>query len=304
MASTRTTLLTPRDIDILQSLDRCPLTARQLLKMSAAFTSPFTNERKVRARLQQLAACGRVRAWPLLSAGHGVPNYYTLSRRGYELLYGSDAAPPSKRAFRAVGLAHQQHTYWLAEFIVHTAVCAHRAGIAFTGFCRENTLRLEVGEEHLYPDCAFVLRTNEGQEFQFLVELDNRTERIRSDKDADSWQRKIRLYEALQDRSPQRFRVLAVATRSSHERTRHILDLAAELARNPGRSLFYGITLDQYLGHADALQSPTFLDHRGRQVPLVPTLPMKTQPNRDVPVALTTAALLRSATVEAPLTHV
>src|SRR5690348_15043445 len=110
MASTRT-LVTPRDLDILQALERTPLTARQLLALSETFCSPFTSERKVRARMQLLGESGRVRRWQLAIAGRGTPSYYTLSRQGYTLLYGSDAAPPAKRSFQEVGIARQQHTF-------------------------------------------------------------------------------------------------------------------------------------------------------------------------------------------------
>ena len=52
--------------------------------------------------------------------------------------------------------------------------------------------------------------------FNNFVELDNGTERIQSDKDTDSWQRKVRLYEQFQDQTqPHRFRVLVLTTRSS-----------------------------------------------------------------------------------------
>src|SRR5205823_14537684 len=128
--------------------------------------------------------------------------------------------------------------------------------------------RLQIGEESLFPDCAFQLLPVPGSPFSFFVEIDNATERVRSDKDLDSWQRKIRLYEALQDRSADRFRVLVITTRST-ERLRHILTAAGELAGNPHRSLFYGIHLPRYLQQADALTSPCFLDHRRRSVVLV-----------------------------------
>ena len=109
MASTPAPLVTPRDLDVFQALDHCPLTARQLLRLSRTFERPFTSERKLRARLHLLAAAGRVCRWPLAIAGRGgSPNYYTLSRRGYVLLYGAEAQAPSRRAFRPVGIAHQQ----------------------------------------------------------------------------------------------------------------------------------------------------------------------------------------------------
>src|SRR5436309_917247 len=105
MATPPTPLVTPRDLEVFQALDHCPLTARQLLRLSRTFETPFTSERKLRARLHRLAAAGRVCRWPLAIAGRGgSPNYYTLSRRGFALLYGSQAPAPSRRAFRPVGI--------------------------------------------------------------------------------------------------------------------------------------------------------------------------------------------------------
>ena len=91
-------LLTTRDLEVLQALDRCPLTAEQLLKLSTTFSQPFTDERKVRARMQTLAEAGRVHRWRYAIAGRGSLQYYTLSRLGYKLLYGPDAPAPAKGA--------------------------------------------------------------------------------------------------------------------------------------------------------------------------------------------------------------
>ena len=192
--------LTARDTEILLALDRCPLTVEQVLKLSETFRQQrFTSPRSVQDRLKKLCDAGWVRRWPYATASRsGTPDYCKLTLLGYRLLYGANARAPTKRYFNEVALAHQHHTHSLSEFVVHTAVAAHRQGIAMKNFSRENTLRLQVAEENLFPDCAFELHTRDGQQFNFLVELDNGTERVRSDKDADSWQRKIRLYEQLQ----------------------------------------------------------------------------------------------------------
>lgn len=261
-------LLTARDLEILTALDRCPLTAEQLLKLSQAFAVPFTTERRVRERLQQLYAAGRVRRWLYATAGRGALGYYTLSRLGHQILHAEDREPVAKRSFGPVGIARQYHTLRLADFIVHAAVCAHRAGLKFTGFYRENAFRLTVCDESLYPDCAFQLVTPSGFPFSFFVELDNSTEAVRSDKDRDSWQKKLRLYDAFQDQTPVRFRVLVLTTRSD-ERTRHILDAAKSMAANPQRGLVYGALLDDILARPDALTYPCFRDHLGRRRALV-----------------------------------
>jgi len=238
--------ITPRDLDILTALDRCPLTAEQLLKLSQTFNSPFNSPRRVRRRLQALADAGRVRRWPYATAGRGgSPWYYQLSLDGYRTLYGDDAKPPTKRCLAEIGISRHHHTRCLADFIVHTAVAAHSRGFEMINFHRENTLRLAVGDETLFPDCAFQLSSSDTDPLNFFVELDNGTERLRTGKDVDSWQRKILLYNQYQDHSPNRFRLLIVNTRSS-QRLQHILQLASELTSDPNRSLAYGANLAAY----------------------------------------------------------
>jgi len=268
MPTLPTPLLTARDLEILVALDRCPLTVVQLLKLSQAFARPFTDERRVRERMLVLCTAGRVRRWLYATAGAGAQGYYRLTPLGYCLLHGSEAVPPVKRHFSPVALAHQHHTCRLADFVVHTAVAAHRAGIAFTGYYGENTVRLQVGEESLWPDASFQLVLPGGAAFGYFLEVDNSTERVRSDKDQDSWRRKILLYDRFQDSCGKRFRVL-VATTRSRERLRHILDTAAETVQNRNRRLLYGIYLPAYLQEQDALRVPCFRDHLGRPTALL-----------------------------------
>ena len=263
-----TTLLTARDLAILTALDRCPLTAEQMLAVSQTFDVPFTSERRVRERLQQLVAAGRVRRWLYATAGRGALGYYTLSRLGHELLRSGEGVFAPKRAFGPVGLARQFHTLRLADFIVHLAVSSHGAGLRLSGFCRENSVCLAVGNECRFPDCAFQLLLPSGFPFSFFVELDNSTEAIRSDKDRESWARKLRFYDAFQDVAPVRFRVLVVATRST-ERVQHILSAAKTILRNPQRRLIYGVRLDDFLARPDAVTAPCFHDHLGRRRALV-----------------------------------
>jgi len=47
------------------------------------------------------------------------------------------------------------NTLSLAEFIVHTIVATRCQGIEMKNFRHENRLRLQVGQENLFPDCAF-----------------------------------------------------------------------------------------------------------------------------------------------------
>jgi hypothetical protein len=262
-------ILTGRDLEVLTALDRTPLTAGQLRNLSRTFKHAFPSEPMVRERLGALGQAGWVRSarYATVSDGAG-QKYYRLSRTGYQILYGEKAEPPTKRYFAEVSLARQHHTRALADFIVHTIVAAHEAGVEFTDFYRENTLRLTVGNDSLYPDTAFQLVLGEGREFNYLVEIDNHTEQIRSTKDADSWQKKVRLYDDLQSSSGNRFRVLVITTRSG-PRLKTILALAAAVASNPQRPLFLGVPLAAYLAQPAALHAPVFLDHHLRSVALL-----------------------------------
>lgn len=271
MATRPRRLLTGRDIEVLTALERTPLTAGQLVKLSGTFAQPFGSQRMARERLAALCAASWVQADRYATTGPGAgENYYRLGRLGYRILYGERAEAPTKRYFAPVSLARQHHTRALADFIVHTLVAAHAAGVTFTDYYRENTLRLTVGDACLYPDCAFQLVLPDGRAFNYLVELDNHTEQIRSTKDADSWQKKVRLYDDLQTSSTNRFRVLVVTTRSG-PRLRTILALAAALAANPQRSLLLGVPLAAYLSEPGALLAPVFLDHRLQGVSLIAT---------------------------------
>lgn len=262
-------VLTGRDVEVLTALDRTPLTAGQLLKLSGTFEHGFRSERMVRERLAALAKARWLQAARYATVGAGAgQNYYQLSRTGYRILYGDDAEPPTKRYFAPISLPRQHHTRCLAEFIVHTIVAAHAAGVAFTDFYRENTLKLTVGQECLYPDSAFRLILPDGRAFNYLVELDNHSEQIRSTKDADSWQKKHGLYDDLQSSAPNRFRVLVVTTRSG-PRLKTILALAATQASNPQRSLLLGVPLSSYLAEPAALSAPIFLDHHLRSISLL-----------------------------------
>jgi hypothetical protein len=266
------TLVTDRDRDLMLALDRTPLTVRQLLSLSETFTYPFTAERRVQERLAKLCAVGWVRRWHYVTAGRGALGYYTLSLQGYRILYGENAVPLTRHCFSEVGVARQHHTRCLADFIVNVAVSAKRTSLLIRNFYRENVLRIDVGEERLFPDCSFQLTGTTGRSFSFFVELDTGSERVQSDKDIDSWERKIQLYESYRTASGNNFRLLAVATRSS-ERLKHILAAAARLAPNPRRSLVYGIVLPEYLRCEHPLTSTCWLDHRGQPVGLVDVTP-------------------------------
>lgn len=265
-------LVTGRDLEVLQALAMTPLTAEQLCRASRAFACPFAEPRRVRERLRVLADAGRVSAHRYATAGPGAPAYFILTPHGYRLLYGPDAMLPGRAFFSPLSIARQRHTFLIAEFLVHTLVAAQAAGVVLTHYARENTVRLAVGDEAVAPDASFQLVAPDGRAFNFLVELDNRSERVHSDKDADSWQRKVRLYEAFADRAPQRFRLLLVTT-GGPLRLKHMLAVAKRLARNPHRSLVCGVALDHYLSVDNPLACACWRNHRADPVSLLPALP-------------------------------
>lgn len=270
-------VVTPRDIEMLMALDSCPLTARQLLKLSRTFDPPFTTERRVRERLEQLRRVGWVCSWPYATISHGgSPYYWKLTRNGFRLFHGSDTALPNRRHFEEIAIGHHHHTQSLADFIVQTFVAAHRFGIEVRYFARENSVRMEAAGSVLYPDCAFQLFTSDGRAFNFVVELDNGTERIRSPQDVESIERKLRGYDLHQSSIPSfdhgRFVVLFVTTRSS-DRLSHILQAAVRIMRNPRRTLFLGVTLSAFLNHDTPLTAPLFQSPTGRQQSLISLSP-------------------------------
>jgi hypothetical protein len=71
---------------------------------------------------------------------------------------------------------------------------AHHEGVPVSGFCRENSVRLTDGPDSTYPDCAFQLIRPGEKPFSYFVELDVGTERVRSPKEEDAWERKLRIY--------------------------------------------------------------------------------------------------------------
>ncbi len=267
-------VITPRDLEVFAALDRSPLTAQQLLKLSHSFCLPFTTERRVRERLQQLERQHWLTSWLYATASRGgSPSYWKLTRDGYRVLHGTDAVLPKRRYFEEIAIGHHHHTKCLADFLVQTFVDAHRLGIKVRYFARENSVRMEAAGSVLYPDCAFQLFTPSDRAFNFVVELDNGTERIRSPQDVESIERKIRGYDLHQSSTPSfdhgRFVVLFVTTRSP-DRLTHILQAASRIMRNPRRTLFLGVTLSDFLNHNAPLTAPLFLSPTDRQQSLVP----------------------------------
>jgi hypothetical protein len=285
---------TPRDIDILATLDLLPLTPEQLLKWSLRFDQPFTEIGALRRRLRQLAGVGLVGRWPMAIATRGsVPYYYKLTPRGYRLLRSDEDAQPSRRrAFAPIGPARHHHTKCLSDFIVHTATAAHRSGVVFADLHPENAFRVELHSESLWLDWRFAFVRGASRRI-YNVELDCSTESVLSPRDADSIGRKIRLldedqsrYAAVDSRRP----ITLFVTTRSRRRMEHILDAAAIILRNPYRSVIYGVYLPDFLALDHPLVAPCFLDHRGRQAALLPQAPVPQTPPPIPSVALTASA--------------
>ncbi len=268
-----TTKIGLRDLDILTAIDRTPLTPAQLCKVSQTFSVPFHDEHNLRRRLRRLTDAGLLKSWPYAIVSNGrSPHYFKLTREGYRLLYGEDAALPRRRYFGEISHGHHYHTNYLADVIVHLAVTGHRQRIALRHFARENSVKLEAGGFTMYPDCAFQLVNAKGRAFNFVLELDNGTERMRSRQDVESIERKIRGYDIHQSQfaadDPNRYVVLFVTTRSVY-RLPKILSLADTFMQNRQRTVFVGCDFDTLLA-SNPFHDAVFTDHRCLRRTIVP----------------------------------
>ena len=276
--------LTARDYAVLQAIERCPLTARQLRAHSVTFPMKFGSDRRLQDRLARLTRAGLLRRFRYAATEGSGQFYHTLSAESFRLLHGQDIPLPSPGLFREIGIGRQHHTKSLADFVVRTSVAAHEAQVTVENMARENALRLSIAQESLYPDGSFTLNVPGRPPFLFYVELDNSTEVLTSPTQRDSWLKKLHFYEALQNSMSTRFRVLGLITRSQ-KRLENIAMLAASVAANPQRSLFYGAYLPDYLQHPTPLAAPLFTDHRGLHISLIPQIcfPAKMQPPSTTP---------------------
>lgn len=150
---------------------------------------------------------------------------------------------------------------------------ARKCGVAVRSFARENSVTLETSTFTLRPDCAFQLVAGQDRTFNFVVELDNGTERVRSQLDTESIERKIRGYDqhqgSMEAYDPARYVVIFVTTRSQ-VRLHGMLDAARRLMRNPQRRLFVGIALADFLASDNPLVTECFYDALGKRASLIP----------------------------------
>ena len=270
--------LSPRDLSQLRLLSWTPATTALLLRASTTFDGePFTDERRLRERLQGMSAAGVIRSWPTAHAGGGLQNYYKLTSLGFELLHGTEMPQPSRAFFSEVSPSLFDHTFRLAEVIVETVRASHSKRVTIERFIRENELTFAAGDAEVQPDCFFRLSTG-GRAFNLAFEIDQSTESVGSHA-ASSIRRKISIYHAYQERVLEewlragktwerpRFRVVFLT--KSVERAYHILALAAETAATKSRRLVLAATFDTYVTEVSPLHAPSFLDHLGTWQSLV-----------------------------------
>lgn len=263
----------PRDIDLFTALDRCPLTPAQISRLSVTFKSPFTDEANLRRRLRELAKADLVQSFPYAMCRDGrTPSYWKLTQQGYRMLYGEKVTLPQRRYFQAIKPGHHHHTFCLTETIVHLCVTAHHNGCQIVHFARENSFTLQAGQFVMAPDCALVVRRQDGHTYPFIIELDNGTERVRTKQDVESIERKLRGYDAHQSKydkfDPNRYLVIFITTRSEL-RLQHILQTAGEVMTQPQRRVFLGANLERLLS-VDPFRESVLEDHRGLKRLLVP----------------------------------
>lgn len=276
MANTVT--LSARDRSLLRLLSWTPATTALLLRASVAFDDgPFLDERRLRERLQALSKSGFIRSWASAHAGGGLQNYYKLTPAGFLVMHGPDAPFPPRSFFLEISPALFEHTLRLADVIVESMRACHSGRIAIEHFYRENELTFTSGSEHVQPD-SFVRFVHGTRAFNVAFEIDQSTESLDSNA-VNSIRTKLRIYESYQDTlldswlasgkawERPRFRV-AFLTRTI-ERAYHILALAKRIATNQSRRFVYAATQDSYLGDADPVRTPLFLDHHGRWQALV-----------------------------------
>jgi hypothetical protein len=289
--------LTARDEDLFRAIDRCPLTVRQLRRLSCTFSIGFGSDRRLQDRLAQLTRAGLLRRFRYASSLGSGQFYYTLTAQSFYVIHGDDAVLPGPSAFREVSIARQHHTHCLSDFLTHTMLATKQAQATLSDFTRENALKLTIDGHDLFPDSSLTLTVPGRPSFLFYVELDNSTEVLASRGARESWIKKLRFYENLQNVTPTRFRVLGVVTRSV-QRLHNLTSLAASIAVNKDRSVFLSVFLPDYLGADRPLTTPIFTDHRRLRVPLLPMTDPRSASGatimRDIPPAKAIVDLVRT----------
>jgi hypothetical protein len=266
MAKRNSLCIGPRDLELLQALDALVLTSAQILKFSQTFAVPFPDTTTIRRRLRKLQAARLVRSFPYAFAARGQsPSYWKLTQQGFRMLYGDDIELPRRRTFEAIAPGHHYHTQCLSDLVIHLLVLAQNDGVTFQYLTREGSVKIENASFTLYPDFGLQLVSPVGKPFNFLIELDNGTERVRSKQAVESLERKIRGYDAHQSQfeafSADRYVVLFVTTRSG-VRVNHINDAIEAVTSNRQRRMFLTADLQSVL-KMTSLTEPAFHDLNG-----------------------------------------
>ena len=129
--------LSPRDLSLLRLLSWTTATTALLVRASSTFEGgPYTDERRLRERLQTLSEAGVIRSWSTAHAGGGLQNYYKLTPLGFELVYGVDTPQPPRAFFSEVSASLFEHTFRLAEVIVETVRACLARRITISRFIR------------------------------------------------------------------------------------------------------------------------------------------------------------------------
>ena len=281
-------------MSLLRLLSWTPATTALLQRASSTFEGEqFSDERRLRERLQTLCEAGLVRCWSTAHAGGGLQNYYKLTPLGFETACGTETPQPSRAFFSEVSPSLFAHTFRLAEIIVEIVRACHARRVAIDRFIRENELTFPAGEALVQPDC-FVRLISAGRPSNLAFEIDGSTESIDSYA-ATSIRHKLSVYHAYQEtvlrqwlaggKAWERPRFRVVFLTQSVERAYHILCLAAETAPNTSRSLVYAATHDSFVTDREPLHAAIFLDHFGNWQSLVDLHP--TAPFVKLPVRLT-----------------
>lgn len=263
---------TPRDVDILRSLDLCPLESKDLLALSGTFAQPFHSLDRVRRTLKRLEAAGQVRSWRYAmspESGGSAPLYYKLTLDGYRTLHRSELAmPPTKRYLSEIGFGRHFHQQSLSRYIVRTHIAAHQQNLRIIDSFPENTFRIETPYGPLFPDRRFTVVTSTGGRFVNCVELDNSTETLVSRTDVDSIELKMKKYLHNLKENNYGYRVQFIVTRSA-ERVKHIRQLAAKMQPPVQFAPFYVVLLAEYLDAENPFLDPIFTSSRSARIALL-----------------------------------
>ena len=274
--------ISSRDVALLRFLDLTPATAAQIRRASVTFAGkPFRDERRARERLQALGDAGLMKSWPAAISGGGLMSYFRLTLEGYRTAHPEAVDAPPRTSLNEIAPSRLRHAMGTADAIVHTLVACHERGVKVLRSVGDGRLTLQVGEHRQQPDFHVQL-SFAGHVCNVVFEIDNGTEPLDSLRE-HSIRTKISGYETYQDWVMQLwkesgengprpgFRVVFLTT--GMERVNHILWLAKELAKNPGRRLVYATTQDAYLCEPHAVTQPILNDHHGCWQAIVNTQP-------------------------------